>query len=118
SQSHTPTPTAQHRRGHEATTHHDPPATTVRDRTPEALNAPTSIAPSAASRPQQRRPQQRRALSSVALSSVASSAASRPQQRQHGQRPQPLRRQRLPLRESNREASALSSVEELKSSFP
>ncbi|RYR79861.1 hypothetical protein Ahy_A01g004664 isoform C [Arachis hypogaea] len=77
-----------HPRGHEATTHHDPPATTVRDRTPEALNTLTSVAPSAAS------------------ARSAPSAASHPQQRQHGQRPQPLRRQRLPLRESNSEASA------------
>ncbi|RYR79862.1 hypothetical protein Ahy_A01g004664 isoform A [Arachis hypogaea] len=62
-----------HPRGHEATTHHDPPATTVRDRTPEALNTLTSVAPSAAS------------------ARSAPSAASHPQQRQHGQRPQPLR---------------------------
>ncbi|XLR56807.1 hypothetical protein S83_007479, partial [Arachis hypogaea] len=48
---------------------HDPPATTVRDRTPEALNALTSVAPSAASSLQQRRD----------LSSFAASAASRPQ---------------------------------------
>ncbi|XLR04609.1 hypothetical protein S83_070807, partial [Arachis hypogaea] len=69
SHTHTPTPTEQHPRGHQATTHHDPPATTVRDRTPEALNALTSVAPSAASRLQQRRD----------LSSFVASAASRPQ---------------------------------------
>ncbi|XLS70595.1 hypothetical protein HN51_027460, partial [Arachis hypogaea] len=75
SHTHTPTPTEQHPRGHQATTHHDPPATTVRDRTPEALNALTSVATSAASQPQQRR-----ALGlHRAFSSVAPSVASRPQ---------------------------------------
>ncbi|XLS97258.1 hypothetical protein HN51_039993, partial [Arachis hypogaea] len=89
---------------------HDPPRpTTVRDRTPEALNALTSVAPSAPSRRQQRR-----AVSSVAplgpsrrqipraVSTVPPSAPSRTQLRRALSHFACHLRRALPLRESNR----------------